>query len=161
MCRNFIFLAALLTLAVCTPLAAQKIVLGIGGRVGGTLDPDQVHLGVHLDLGEIYENLRLQPNVELGLGSNQTVLAVNPEVIYLFEKKGRWTPYAGGGLGINIVDHDLVMAQAEEVELEIGLNLLAGVETLVSRSVRLFFESKFGVGDSPDVKFSCGITLLR
>jgi len=142
-------------------LQARDYVLGWGGRIGATLDPDQVHLGVHADLGEIAGRVRVQPNLEVGLGSDRTQIAVNPEVIYLFTARERWTPYAGGGLGINIVKFDKTAPGADNSELEVGLNLLGGIETKISSNSRFFAEVKFGIGDSPEVKFTAGFTILQ
>jgi len=159
--NNLYFLIVFLTCFVFSSLNAKDIVLGAGGRLGVTLDPDQVHLGIHLDLGELAERVRVQPNVEVGFGSDRTLVAVNPEVVYLFDKRGKWTPYGGGGLGLNIVNRDRPSRDEDNTELEVGLNLLAGIETKVSNSTRLFFEGKFGVGDSPDFKAACGFTIRR
>ncbi|MFH1068274.1 MAG: hypothetical protein V1794_01525 [Candidatus Glassbacteria bacterium] len=142
-------------------LQARDYVLGWGGRIGATLDPDQVHLGVHADLGEIAGRVRVQPNLEVGLGSDRTQIAVNPEVIYLFTARERWTPYAGGGLGINIVKFDKTAPGSDNSELEVGLNLLGGIETKISANSRFFAEVKFGIGDSPEVKFTAGFTILQ
>ena len=142
-------------------LTARDYVVGWGGRIGATTDPGQVHLGVHADLGEIAERLRVQPNIELGLGSDQTLVAINPEVNYLFMLRDRWTPYAGGGLGINIVNFDKTAPGASGTDLEVGLNLLGGFETKIGSNSRFFAEVKFGVGDSPEVKFTAGFTILE
>lgn len=159
--KIFYQLTILLTIFVFNSLNAKDIVLGVGGRVGVTLDPDQVHLGIHLDLGELAERVRVQPSVEIGFGNDITLVAVNPEVVYLFAKKDKWTPYGGGGIGLNIVNRDFPSAGQDNTELEVGLNLIAGIETLVSSSTRLFFEGKFGVGDSPDFKAACGFTIVH
>jgi hypothetical protein len=142
-------------------LEARDYVLGWGARVGATLDPDQVHLGVHADLGEIAERVRVQPNLEVVLGSDRTQIAINPEVLYLFTARDRWTPYAGGGLGINVVSFDEKARGGNGSELEVGLNLLGGIETKISSSSRFFAEVKFGIGDSPEVKFTAGFTVLQ
>ncbi len=143
------------------PLSARNVLLGLGGRVGATLDPDQGHVGLHLALGELAGRVRFQPNVELGVGSDMTVLAINPEVIVLFRKHGRWTPYAGGGLGLNIIRFDKKVFPGEDNELEVGLNLLGGYETKVASTVKLFVEGKVGIGDSPELKVAFGFTVLR
>ena len=159
--KIFYSLLAFLTIFAFNSLNAKDIVLGAGGRAGATLDPDQVHLGIHLDLGELAERVRVQPNLEIGFGDDITLVAVNPEVVYLFNKKGKWTPYGGGGLGLNIVNRDNPLPGQDNTELEVGLNLLAGIETKVSSTTKLFFEGKFGIGDSPDFKVSCGFTIMR
>ena len=47
---------------------------GWGIRAGLGVDPDQLIVGAHWDLGEIVEHLRLQPNVELGFGDDVLTL---------------------------------------------------------------------------------------
>lgn len=154
-------LTVLFSLILVQALSAKNVVLGAGGRLGATLDPDQAHLGVQLDLGELAERVRLQPNLELGLGSDQTIVALNPEVVYLFSKREKWTPYAGGGLGLNVVHYDKAAQGGSKTDLQVGLNMLGGLETMVSTRTRLFFEGKFGVGDSPELKVTFGFTILR
>ncbi len=155
---------SVLVLTTClittTSLQARDYVLGWGGRVGAALDPEQVYVGFHLDLGEIAERVRLQPNIEIGFGDGRTLVAINPEVFYLFKPHDRWTPYAGGGLGINIVNWDHSADMDDMMETQIGLNLLGGVETKISDRAKFFGEIKFGVGDSPDAKLSVGLTFL-
>jgi hypothetical protein len=156
---------ALLSLGVvlASPARAGEIILGLGGRMGVTLSPNQVHVGMHADLGELVENLHLRPNVELGVGSDRTVLAVNPEVVYMFRDRarGKLTPYAGGGLGFNFISWEDRSHHMDDDDFGVGLNLLGGVEYQVSDKASVFFESKFGVGDSPDVKLAFGFTILR
>jgi len=166
--RKVIFLPVVvfICLLAAGPVQARDYVLGWGPRVGATLDPEQIHIGVHADLGDIAERVRLQPNVEVGFGDNKTLVAINPEVFYLFTPHERWTPYAGGGLGINVVhwSDKLVptgVSGVDKTETQIGLNLLAGAETKINDSTKFFGEIKFGVGDSPDMKFTVGLTFLK
>ncbi|MBW7997789.1 MAG: hypothetical protein FVQ81_14700 [Candidatus Glassbacteria bacterium] len=162
MCRKLLLpIVAMICLLAAQPAGARDYVLGWGGRAGVTLDPEQIHVGFHLDLGDIAERVRLQPNIEIGFGDNATLVAINPEVFYLFKPRERWTPYAGGGLGINIVNWDAKAGKADKTETEVGLNLLGGIETKIGDTTKFFGEVKFGVGDSPDVKFTVGLTFLK
>jgi len=142
---------------------AQDVILGIGGRVGATLDPDQVHFGVHADLGEIVEQLVFRPNVEVGVGNDLTLVAINPEVVYRFtdHRTKNYVPYAGGGIGLNFLSHDNGHPLADDDEFQVGLNLLGGLEFETSKTSSLFMEAKFGIGDSPEVKLSFGFTVRR
>lgn len=159
--KVMIFAVTAMLMGFSTVLTAQEeLVLGVGGRVGATVDPDQAHFGIHFDLGEIAERVRVQPNVEIGVGDDLTVVAINPELFYLFNHKSRWTPYAGGGLGVNIYNWDTGVAGVDDSEVEVGLNLLGGLETMVSDRTKIFFEGKFGVGDSPDFKATFGFTYM-
>ena len=68
--------AALLVSAI--PARAQ----GFGGRVGASVDPEQFYGGVHVQSGELADNLRFQPNLEIGVGDDRTLFAVNFEFTY-------------------------------------------------------------------------------
>ena len=73
---------------------------GIGPRLGFTINPDQFHVGIHLDLGDLTNNLMMQPNLEIGFGQNVTTVAPTFELDYRFPPRlGAWTPYLGGGVG--------------------------------------------------------------
>lgn len=158
---HFFSLVLSVFLLAATAAQARDYILGWGARVGGTFDPEQVHVGVHFDLGDIAERVRLQPNVEVGFGDDVTLVAINPEVFYLFTPHNRWTPYAGGGLGINIYNWDSPVAGIDDSETEVGLNLLAGAETRINDAMKFFGEVKFGIGDSPDAKIHVGLTFLK
>jgi hypothetical protein len=153
--------AVLLVLLPSRPLTAENFLMGAGARFGATVDPDQGHAGLHLEFAQLAERVRFQPNVEVGVGSGLTLVAFNPEIVVLFLSHGRWTPYAGGGLGLNLISHEEKYFPGEEYELEVGLNLLGGYETKVNDRLKLFVEGKYGVGDIPDFKISVGFTVLR
>lgn len=59
---------------------------GWGPRVGLTFSPDQVHFGAHLAFGNFARHVRLQPNIEVGVGDNLTLVAVNFEGVYRFRE---------------------------------------------------------------------------
>ncbi len=160
-CGRMLLAVALLCVFPFTASRAQEVLLGIGGRVGATLDPDQVHFGVHADLGEIVENLVFRPNIEVGVGNDLTMVCLNPEVVYMLtdHKTKNYVPYAGGGLGFNLLSHRNSNPRADDDEFQVGLNLLGGLEFETSQTSSLFVEAKFGVGDSPDVKLTFGFTV--
>lgn len=161
--RKIILSAAVILLVLSsTPSGAEVAFRGLGGRAGATISPDQVHIGIHADLGTIVERVRLQPNVEIGFGDNVTTIAINPEAFYEFPVEGNWKPYAGGGLGITIYNFDVPenpLYNIDDSQTEIGLNLLGGVQTKISDRTGLFFEAKVGVGDIPDFKATAGFTV--
>jgi hypothetical protein len=161
------------------PAAASASVgfRGWGPRIGFTLDPDQIHFGAHVHMGEFTRNLRFQPNLELGLGDDLTLFAINFETAYHFETNWTaWRPYAGGGLGINIwdVDHDPAIVEKRshaarsprllktaahrhaDSDTELGVNLLAGIERSLAGGDRFLFEFKLGLSNSPDIKLAVG-----
>ena len=144
MTRLSFLLAAVLFLA--SPAAAQD-----GGLRGGlTVDPDQFYFGGHLETSPLVDRLYFRPNVEVGFGDDLTLIGVNMEFVYKFPSRSGWSLYAGGGPALNVFMYD----GEDNSETDAGLNLLVGVESAGG----LFFEMKFGVIDSPDIKFGVGWT---
>lgn len=142
--RLSFLLAAVLFLG--SPAAAQD-----GGLRGGlTVDPDQFYFGGHLETSPLVDRLHFRPNVEVGVGSDLTLIAANMEFVYKLPSRGGWGAYAGGGPALNVYMYD----GDDNSDTDAGLNLLVGVES----SRGLFFEFKMGVVDSPDFKFGVGWT---
>jgi hypothetical protein len=155
---------AVLALVFTQGVEAGPAFRGWGPRGGLTIDPDQIHFGLHTDLGELGKNVRFQPNLEIGLGDNLTVFALNAEAFYQFQ--GEWAPYLGGGIGINHLrfDYDDDPSNPFDDDLsdsdtELGVNMLGGVELRDRDGDTFFLEGKFGLIDSPDFKLTLGLTL--
>ena len=148
---------------------------GWGPRVGLTFNPDQVHFGGHIDFGNFAEHIRLQPNVEIGFGDDLTLIALNFEGAYRFQSRWDvWTPYVGGGLGINLVSSNndgvnpaenlaagVTHTEADDSRTDLGLNLLGGIEKGLKNGSRFFLERKLGLADSPDFKITAGWTFFH
>jgi hypothetical protein len=104
---GFIVLALSIALTPAAAPAAGGSYHGWGPRIGMTVDPDQIHFGLHVDLGYLGEQFRFRPNMEIGVGSNMTLVALNAEAAYEFyNRRNTWYPYLGGGFGLNFVDAD-------------------------------------------------------
>ena len=54
----------------------------IGVRAGVSGDPNQFYLGVHVETRPVADRLRFRPNIEIGLGDNETLVALNLEFVY-------------------------------------------------------------------------------
>jgi hypothetical protein len=132
-----------------------------GFRGGITFDPDQVHVGFHVDTGELFPDGYFVPNVEIGFGDNLVLVAINPELIYRFRQQydRPWGFYVGGGLGINYINWDDDVFGRDSSDTELGLNILGGMTRRLSSGNRLFLELKLGVADSPDAKVTIGLYL--
>lgn len=153
------FVAAGLVLLAGAPAAAQEADLGFrswGLRIGATVDPDQVHFGLHLNAGNFAPRVRFQPSFELGLGNDLRVASINLDGLYLFDPKP-WRPYLGGGLGVSIIDFDddRLVERGDDVNVEAGLNLIGGLEW--GPSHRYLLEARVGIGDIPEFKLTAGI----
>jgi hypothetical protein len=151
-------MAALAVLAA--PVAADAAdrigYRGWGPRVGLSSGPDQIHFGAHMDFGTFADHFRLQPNVEIGVGSGRTLTAFNLETAYRFVTAwGAWSPYAGGGLGLDMTSGDEVPGRSNE---ELGASVLGGIEKGLASGDRFFVETKLGISHAPDIKFTAGWT---
>jgi len=129
---------------------------GIGPRLGGTINPDQFHVGGHLDLGDLLNNLMMMPNVEIGFGDNLTTIAPSFELDYRFRPDwGAWTPYLGGGIGPIFYSWDHGSSSSEFAGyLQFGI----GRGSAGSQSGHFFIEGKLGLADAPDFKATVGWT---
>lgn len=121
-----------------------------GVRAGASGGPEQFHVGVHGDTGPIADKLRFRPNLELGVGDDSTLTAVNLEFVYplQLDKSREWSIYPGVGPAFNIVNRN------SNTDLRGGLNFLLGL----AHRDGFFTELKVGALDSPDVKFGVGYT---
>ena len=153
-------LAAILCTIFClTPATGEAQedlgVRGFGVRGGVTIDPDQVHIGMHINAGRFAERVRFQPSFELGFGGNRTVGAINIDALYTFDPRP-WIPYLGGGLGISLIHRDSGPGDGDgDLDAGAGLNLIGGFEWGTDNSYML--EARAGVGDIPDFKLTVGI----
>lgn len=136
------------------PAEAQQ---GPGVRAGVSADPSQFYFGGHYWSAPLVDQLRFQPNLEVGVGSDRTLVAANIEFAWRFPvPRSPWSVYLGGGPAMNIYSYDQGRAPRgrDDTEVRGGLNFLVG---LTSRE-GVFFEVKVGAIDSPGFKFGVGYT---
>jgi len=148
----FVPFALILVLGFAAPAAAQSPSYGVRAGVSG--DPDQFVFGGHLETDPLIERLTFRPNVEVGVGDDLTLVAVNLEFAYSIPLQNQpWRVYFGGGPALNLYsfgdDHP---GRDDDTELEGGFNIMLGLQ----HTRGLFTEFKVGVEDSPDVKFVVG-----
>ncbi len=151
--RMFVVFAALLLISTTTQAQRSFGVHGFGPRAGLTIDPDQIHFGAHLDLGDLAPQLMMFPNIEIGFDDDFTVVSPMFELDYRFrEDWGSWNPYLGGGIGPVFVSAD---RGGDNTEL--GLSLQGGIaRRMTSSSGFMFLEFKLGLVDYPDYRFTIG-----
>lgn len=128
-----------------TPAQAQ-VAPGIQGGV--SLDPDQFFFGGHVETSPLVDRLRFRPGVDIGIGDDLTVVAVNLDFTYTFPTRGPWNLFVGAGPALNWIDTDFGS------DTEGGFNFLVGAQ----HARGMFFEFKIGVVDSPELKFGVGYT---
>jgi hypothetical protein len=134
---------------------------GWGLRGGLNIDPDQLMVGAHLDLGQIVPQLRFMPNLEIGFGDNQTLVGLWAEVQWVFrnvqlntpESAGIWRPYVGGGLGVIYRDHDV-----RGNDTDLGLSLIGGFDRQMQNGQHFLVELGFGLSDAPNFTLMAGYT---
>lgn len=148
--RRFVAVAPLalvcsVFLLVSSPALAQTV----GVRAGASVDPDQFFFGGHYETGPLADRVTFRPNVEIGIGNDLTLIALNFELAYKFPTSKPWGVYAGGGPALNIFRVD---EGPDRVNSEGGFNLLVGIE----HQKGLFGEIKAGAIDSPNFKITIG-----
>lgn len=143
----------LVTLAVVL-MAGSAFGQGFGVRAGVSIDPDQFHFGGHYDVGAIATNLRLVPNIEIGLGNDVTLICLNGDLLYDFPD----TPWSvGGELGVNIAKYDFPAGYVgDDSDTNIGLSAVGDYRLTLNSGKTLLLEAKLGISDSPDFKFTVG-----
>ena len=146
--RIWIVLAVVLVALSANRAHAQ----GPGVRAGVSGDPDQFYVGVHYETNELLDKLRFRPNLELGVGHDVTLVAVNFEFAYRIPiQKTMWNVYLGAGPALNIYH------VTGDTSPRGGFNILIGAE----HRRGLFAELKVGLADSPNVKFGVGYAFGR
>jgi hypothetical protein len=138
----------------------------LGVRAGAALDPELVMIGVQGLIGPFFnENVWARPNLELGFGEVTDMIALNFEAVYrvpVTERGGRWSMFFGAGPAMNFVklgfdregedaDDDFSF---DDFDLEMGLNLLAGVQSRGG----MFLELKATAYAQPSLRFVVGTT---
>jgi hypothetical protein len=150
--RIWTIVAAVTFVVVATPARGQ----GVGVRVGASADPDQFYAGGHFETRELAESLRFRPNIEVGVGDDLTLVAINFEFTYrmppnvprLPRSLSMWHLYVGGGPALNVYRFP------NETRSEGGFNGLIGL----AHTGGLFVEAKVGALKSPNFKFGVGYT---
>ena len=128
------------------PLLHAQTTAGI--RAGASVDPDQFYIGAHVDTPPLTDRILFRPNIEIGVGDNQTLVGLNFELAYVFPARNSWALYLGGGPALNIA------RVSGDTRTGGGLNALIGG----MHASGLFLEAKIGGIDSPDLKLGIGYT---
>jgi len=129
-----------------------------GARAGFSGDPDQIYFGAHWNLGQVFENTRFQPSVDIGLGDDIFRIAGNAALHYVWDvNNSSWDPYAGGELTLNYLHFDRA-GPGDDNDTEFGLNAAVGIQRSSTTKRALNFELRLGLVDSPDIQAHVGWT---
>jgi hypothetical protein len=130
---------------------------GYAARTGLSFNPDQFQAGVHLQLGTSSKP-QLRPAMELGIGNGVRLVSLSGDVLYHFGRK-QWSPYAGGGPGLNFIDVTDGVGEADGLETKLVAHAVTGVTWAPRRGRhRYFLEGRIGVGDTPNLRISLGMS---
>jgi hypothetical protein len=115
---------------------ARRLQAGVRGGVA--LDPELILLGVQAQLGPVgHRNLFFRPSVEFAYGEITAMFGFNGEFIYkmpLSSQQDRWSPYFGGGLGINLLHQNFEREEGGrridfgDFHSDSALNVLGGIQ---------------------------------
>lgn len=147
-------LAILLFLALAAPAAAQGVGFQRWGlRAGASDKPDQLVAGLQIDLGEIIEQLRFQPHLDLGVGDDQTLVTLGAPFVYRLPEVGPFEVYGGAGVAMALLDteDDPNRSGDESSDFIITPLFVGGFSRLVGPS-EAAVELNLGGGDLPNVK---------
>lgn len=145
----------LLLLASSSPSLAELGYQTWGLRGGVGVDPDQGVIGVHWNLGNFTQRVRLQPNFEVGFGDNATIASLAIPVHYRFGSNPNYTPYAGGGVLLGYINYDKDKGDSSS-DWFIEPLAVVGIEWPLSGGGDLFVELDLSFGDAHDAKLMLG-----
>jgi hypothetical protein len=124
-----------------------------GVRAGVSGSPGQFVFGGHVETAPLIEHVTFRPNIEIGVGDNVTLIAINFEFAYWIPiQKQPWSVYLGGGPAAVIQSFRGERAGHGDSGVGGGFNVLVGLQ----HKEGLFTEVKVGAMDSPSVKFTVG-----
>lgn len=145
---------------------------GIGGSLG-LVDPEDASsalaLGLHVDAGQIVKNVHLIPNMQYwsvgtdvgAYSADLKDLAFATDVNIDFPLQGgRFTPYLGGGVGLNFLSFDSTVPGVQSNnDTKLGLNVLGGMRNDVMPNLSLFGELRYSfVSNANQLKVLGGFT---
>ncbi len=157
-CAVAALLASIVTDSAC---AGRLGLTGWGVRAGMSSRPDQFVIGMNAGLGELAENLRLEPSVDIGFGDHLIVLTAGPDITYAVPTGAAGKLYFGGWLGILYWKTDRPLRGPHKVSkssFELGVAATAGYEFALG-DMPLHLDLKIGITDEyPDLKLLLGYT---
>jgi len=154
--RHRVFIVALALLSGLAPDAAAQV--EFGARAGVSGDPSQFIFGGHFETDPLVERLTFRPNLEVGIGDDRMLIALNVEFAWRVPlQRQPWSVYFGGGPAVNAYFFDSNLRRGDSSDVGGGFNILVGLE----HDKGLFTELKVGAIDSPGIRFLVGYVFGR
>jgi len=150
MLRRLIFTTAILVLLPAASSAGSYTYYG--PHLGFSSGPDQFVVGGHLQWNGIAPQMAFVPGVDLGFGSDLTLVSLNGDFHYQISANTKWRPYIGGGVGF----HFPTDSGPGNNDVYGGGHFILGAAVPLQTSGRFFTEMKLGFSDSPDFKMLAG-----
>jgi opacity protein-like surface antigen len=152
--------AALAIALITLPKTAQAYGLtGAGGMIGYATPQDldgTASVSVHAELENRGTHVHLVPNMMYWNVNGVRDVAPNMDVYYHFRPEGQWTPYVGGGLGVNFI-HERI---AERSNADLGMNVIGGLR-FPGAANRYFLEGRYTASDINQVSLRTGVTFMN
>jgi hypothetical protein len=146
-----------MTIAPATVSGSEFVPQLYAAGTGVSLNPDQFHGGLHFRFGSS-PTPPFRPVVELGLGNGVRLFSLSTDALYHF-KGQQWTPYVGAGPALNFIDVTNGVGQSDGVEMKVVGHAITGLSWTPRRSQRRYFvEGRIGVGDTPRLRLSVGMS---
>ncbi len=148
-----LFVSAVLLLSVTVVCPSTASALMAGPRAGVSFDPDQVVIGAQGKAGLLTRGIGFVPGIEFGLGNDITVVSLNGDFQVNLPNLPNTNVsfYALGGPTISYFSPD-----KGDSDTEIGISLGAGLRVPIREESSYYIESRFGIGDIPDLKLLVG-----
>jgi len=155
--KRTVFLLLIVSLLAAAGARAERPPLGF--RMGYTSweGLHQFHFGGHAKLGDVFPNVALTPNLEMGFGDHATVITANGDLAYRVTEltEATWGPYLGGCLSFIYADYS-----GAGSDTDLGLSALVGTTYALDNGNEVFGELRLGIMDSPGLKLTVGYTFF-
>ena len=188
--KKFLVISLVTLLAVSFTSAQDLGFKAVGGGVGfgmisfnaGTSTESLSGFAIsgHAYLGDLTKNLGLYPELQYLMTSKDISgatwkandFAINVNVLYAIEMEGAVKPYAGAGLGLNMLSTEVAIpgvfvpgygtiggGTASGSDTKIGINLIVGARYQLNPGLTLFFEPRYAlVSDANQLVIKVGAT---
>lgn len=140
-------------LGLVTVGASTASALMAGPRAGVSFVPDQLVIGGQAKAGLLTTGVGFVPGIEFGFGNDVTVVSLNGDFQLNLPNlpNSNVNFYILGGPTVSYFSPD-----DGDSDTEIGISLGGGLRVPIREESSYYIESRFGLGDVPDLKLLVG-----